>query len=45
MKQLSAHFGLVTSEGTQERKLEKLRRDLGEVFLGRWLILRPSGSS
>jgi len=33
MKQLSAHIGFVTSEGTQERKLEKLRRDLGEVFL------------
>ena len=33
MEQLSAHIDFVTSEGTQERKLEKLRRDLGEVFL------------
>jgi hypothetical protein len=33
MKQLSAHIGFVTSEGTHERQSEKLRRDLGEVFL------------
>src|SRR5271165_4725139 len=33
MKQVSAHIGFVTNDGTQERPLEKLRRDLGEVFL------------
>ena len=33
MQQFSAHSGFVTNDATQERPLEKLRRDLGEVFL------------